>query len=147
MTALAYNCLVKSTPHTGGTNNFAPCLNWSNWSFFSANQKKSKMIWLWGRLCPQMASTPLVLHFQEPLPRAQLTKGCIPPSKWVTWSVGTWGPLHGIHLDSCFWTVPSLLSPLFGTLTLRQKFGNKLRHIHHVALLTVTSCPSLQTMK
>lgn len=140
MTAPADNCLVKSTPHTGGTNNFALHLNWSTrgagWSGFEGGHV----------CCPQPPSTPRAA-LSGAFVQVQLTIGCIPPSKWGTWFAGTWNALHSIHMDSCFWTVPSLLRPLFWDKCSlwHKKYRNKLWHIQCIVLLTVTVRPSCQT--
>lgn len=62
--------------------------------------------------CPQTPSTPRAA-LSGAFVQLQLTIGCIPPSKWGTWFAGTWNALHSIHMESRFWTVPSLLRPLF----------------------------------
>lgn len=114
MTAPADNCLVKSTPHSGGTNNFPPLLNLSNRSFSGKHKRTEDNLALKGGhiCCPQSSSSSWTA-FSGAFAQIQLTKGCIPRSEWGTWFAGTWNGLHTIHMDPCFWTVPLLFGPLF----------------------------------
>ncbi len=92
-----------------------PCLNWSNLSSAGKHQR-GRMIRLWGRsrICPQSPSSSCAA-LSGAFAEVQLTIDWIPLSEWGTRFAGTWNALRGIHLDSCFWTVPSLLRPSFGT--------------------------------